>query len=127
MEEWTGPALSEEEAREQDERIKRFVPLARDVVLVLVKTVRATRMYLPNNPVYVKFREELGEKFEDFFKDEELISFKVDRFDLVFLGQKVYENPSTEDNMALMFFKDGVREFCFHRGITAEEIAGFID
>ena len=127
MEEWTGPALSEEEVREQEERIKRLVPLARDVVMVLVKTVRATKMYLPNNPVYIKFREELGEKFESFFKEEELMSFNVGRYELTFLGQEVYQNPDKEDNMALMFFKDGVREFSFHRGIAGEEIGAFID
>ncbi len=43
------------------------------------------------------------------------------------MGQQVYHNPDKEDNLALMFFKDGIREFCFHKGITPEEVYGFID
>jgi HEAT repeat protein len=131
MEEYRGPeaAFSEnaEEEREKQERIDRLTPLAKEVVMVLVKTIKATKLYLPNNPIYQRFRDELQEKFEKYFQDEELLSFMVQRFELLFLDQQVYHNPDKEDNIALMFFKDGIREFCFHRGITPEEIDGFID
>jgi hypothetical protein len=118
---------SAEEAREKEERINRLTPLAKEVVMVLVKTIKATKLYLPNNPIYQRFRDELREKFEKYFQDEELLSFMVQRFELSFLDQQVYHNPDKEDNIALMFFKDGIREFCFHRGISSEEIDGFID
>jgi len=121
------PTLSEEEERAKEERIKKLTPLARDVVMVLVKTIKATGMYMPNNPIYQKFREELKEKFESYFEYEDMLSFMVKRFELTFLDQEVYHNPDKEDNVALMFFKDGIREFCFHKGITQEDIDGFID
>jgi HEAT repeat protein len=116
-----------EEEREKQERIDRLTPLAKEVVMVLVKTIKATKLYLPNNPIYQRFRDELQEKFEKYFQDEEMLSFMVQRFELLFLDKQVYHNPDKEDNIALMFFKDGIREFCFHRGITPEEIDGFID
>ncbi len=115
------------EEREREERIARLTPLAKEVVMVLVKTVKATKLYLPNNPIYQKFRDELREKFERYFQDEDMLSFIVKRFELSFLDQQVYYNPDKEDNIALMFFKDGVREFCFHKDITPEEINSFID
>jgi len=127
MDEGLEPALSQEEQKEKEARIKKLAPLAKDVVMVLVKTIKATKMYLPNNPIYQKFREELKDKFDIYFKDEDYLSFLVKRFDLTFLDQLVYQNPDKEDNIALMFFKDGIREFCFHRGITPVEIDGFIN
>ena len=131
MEEYQGTEAafseSEEEQREKEERINRLTPLAKEVVMVLVKTIKATKLYLPNNPIYQRFRDELREKFEKYFQDEELLSFMVQRFELSFLDQQVYQNPDKEDNIALMFFKDGIREFCFHRGISPEEIDNFID
>jgi len=130
MDEDLVPALSEQEereAREKEERVKKLAPLAKDVVLVLVKTIKATSMYLPNNPIYQKFREELKEKFAAYFEHEDLLSFHVKRFELTFLDQQVYQNPDKEDNIALMFFKDGVREFCFQKGMTDQDTDGFID
>jgi hypothetical protein len=123
----TGSDIFNEAERLDEERAKKLVPLAKDVVMVLVKTIKATRMYLPNNPIYQKFYDELLEKLRAFFDEEEMLSFLVNRFDLTFMGQQVYQNPDKEDNLALMFFKDGIREFCFHKGITPEEAHGFID
>jgi hypothetical protein len=119
--------IFDEAGRLEEERAKKLVPLAKDVVMVLVKTIKATRMYLPNNPIYQKFYDELLEKLRVFFDEEEMLSFLVNRFELTFMGQQVYQNPDKEDNLALMFFKDGIREFCFHKGITPEEAHGFID
>ena len=127
MDEEAGASLSSAEEQEKQERVSRLTPLAKEVVQVLVKTIKATKMYLPNNPVYQKFREELKEKFDAYFKFEDYLSFQVKRFELTFLDQQVYNNPDKEDNIALMFFKDGIREFCFLKDITPEEIEGFID
>jgi hypothetical protein len=127
MDEAAGGALASQEDIEKEERIKRLTPFAKDVVMVLVKTIKATKMYLPNNPIYQKFREELKEKLDVYFMDEEYLSLVVNQLELTFLDQQVYQNPDKDDNIALMFFKDGVREFCFHKGITPGEIDGFID
>jgi HEAT repeats/PBS lyase HEAT-like repeat len=110
-----------------EERIERLVPLARDVVLVLVKTLKATGMYLPNNPIYKRFHEDLSQKFEAYFAEEDSLSLRVNRFELTFLGREVYQNPDKEANIALMFFKDGVRELSFHNGIDEAEIDGLMD
>ncbi len=130
MEEYKGPAAyweGGEEERQKQELIARLTPLVKDIVMVVVKTVKATKLYLPNNPIYQKFRDELKEKFDKYFQYEDMLSLAVRRFELLFLDQQVYNNPDKEDNIALMFFKDGVREFCFHNDITPEEIDGFIE
>ncbi|HEX9860230.1 MAG TPA: HEAT repeat domain-containing protein [Nitrospirota bacterium] len=127
MAENIGPGPPDEEAKAALERIEKLVPLAKDIVLVLVKTLRAAGMYLPNNPVYKKFHEELSSKFAVFFEEEDSLSFRVRRFELEFMGRQVYHNPDREANIALMFFKDGVREVSFHKGVDDAEIKGFID
>lgn len=127
MTELIGPGPPDEEAQAAQERVEKLVPLAKDIVLVLVKTLKAAGMYLPNNPVYKKFHEELSARFAAFFEEEELLSLRVRRFELEFMGRQVYHNPDREANIALMFFKDGVREVSFHKGVDDGEIKGFID
>src|SRR5512143_2212250 len=122
----SGAALAKE-ILEQEERVGRLIQQARDVVTVLVKVVKASKIHLPNNPVYVKFREELKDSLDQLFKEGERVSFEVSSFALGFNGQEVYSNTDMEDNIALMFFEDGVSELCFHRGVTDEELAGFVE
>lgn len=127
MAEIIGPGPPDEEAQAAQERVEKLVPFAKDIVLVLVKTLKAVGMYLPNNPVYKKFHEELSARFAAYFEEEELLSLRVRRFELEFMGRQVYHNPDREANIALMFFKDGVREVSFHKGVDDGEIKGFID
>ncbi|MBI5696421.1 MAG: HEAT repeat domain-containing protein [Nitrospirae bacterium] len=128
MDDALGSVLPDYDGREKDaERIKALAALARDVVMVLVKTVKATKIYLPNNPIYQKFHEELGERFGAFFEHEERLGIQVRPHELAFMGQQVYENLERDDNLALMFFRDGIREICFEKGVTPDETRGFID
>lgn len=127
MEDSREAAQTTEEQRAAEERLDRLAALAKDVVLVLVKTLKATGMYLPNNPIYKRFHEELARKFAAYFDLEDRLSLRINRFELTFLDREVYKNPDKEANIALMFFKDGVREICFHKGIDSGEINGLMD
>ena len=105
----------------EHERERKLAAFAREVVAVLAKTVAAMRMYLPNNPVYLKFREDLEKKFELFFLEEDMLTLTIGRFDLSFRGIQVYTNTDKEESLAFLLYKDGVRDISFHKGITPDE------
>lgn len=93
----------------------------------LMKTKRAFEMYPSNNPLPVKFQEELKKRFDEFFESEDRLTLFIRQYDIFYKGQSVYHNPDKEDNLALFFYKDGLSELTFSPGFPGDELLDFID
>jgi HEAT repeat protein len=98
----------------------------KDIILSFLKTKKALRMYLPNNPIYVNSLTELYWRFKSFFKTNEDLILKIKQNEIIYEDTIVYSNPEKDDNLALLFFKDGIRELTFKTGLTESEILDFI-
>ncbi|MBI4690620.1 MAG: HEAT repeat domain-containing protein [Nitrospirae bacterium] len=98
-----------------------------EIFKAMTKTVKAFTTYPPNNPIYQKFSDELFEKFNSFFELHEDLPLKVEQFSLIYKDKKVFQSTDRNDNMALMLFIDGIREVCFHKGLTLSEIIDIIN
>lgn len=98
----------------------------KDIILTLLKTKKALRMYLPNNPIYVNALTELYWRFKSFFKTNENLTLRFRQNEILFEDTIVYSNPEKDDNLALFFFKDGIRELTLKNGLTQDELLGFI-
>jgi hypothetical protein len=98
----------------------------RDIIQSLIKAKKTLRMYPANNPIYLKTLEDLYSRFEDFFHHADSLSFKIKQHSIFHDSEEVYQNPEKEDNLALFFFKDGLRELTFKRGLLQEELEGFL-
>jgi HEAT repeat protein len=46
--------------------------------------------------------------------------------EILFESERVYHNPEKDDNLALFFFKDGLKELTFKKNISKEEIEEFL-
>lgn len=94
---------------------------------MLLKTKKLIRMYPENNPMYIKAVNDMYEKFEEAFqtiaKDIEL---QIRQYEIFFEDEQVYHNPEKTDNIALFFFKDGIRELKFLKTLNKEELEGFL-
>ena len=119
-----GPGEPEEAQAVPDTTEAREV---RDLLLAAIKTKRAFEMYPSNNPILAKFQEDLIRRFDEFLTSYERISLLVHQQDILYNGQSVYHNPEKEDNLALLFYKDGLRDLTFTRGLTPEEVLDFVD
>lgn len=98
-----------------------------DFLRALGKAVKAARMYPANNPIYARFQNDLFERLNVVFTEFTGLRLVVGQHRLFFQGEVVYENSDSEDSLARLFFRDGVRELSFHLGLEREEMGRFLD
>jgi len=98
----------------------------RDIILTLLKTKKAMKMYLPNNPIYINAVTELYWRLRSFFKTNENLTLRFRQNEILYDDAVVYTNPEKDDNLALLFFKDGLRELTIKNGLTEDELLEFI-
>jgi hypothetical protein len=106
--------------------ISQDTRLARDILQSIIKSKKTLRMYPQNNPVYVKALEDLYARFGDFFHFKGDLTFKINQHSIFHDSEEVYQNPEKDDNIALFFFKDGLRELTFRQGLLLEELESFM-
>jgi hypothetical protein len=102
------------------------VSSATDVVLAVVKATKGLRIYLPNNPVLIKFVEELATKLEGHIQRYGDFKLDVEPFVLRYKGAAIYENPDPKESLAFRVHSDGIRVVSFARGIEQRELKVFL-
>jgi len=108
---------------EQSEDIKA----AKDVLQNIIKAKKAFRLYPKNNPIFVKTLEDLFNTFRNFFNYKDELSLTIGQNIIAYDSEEIYHNPEREDNVALFFFKDGLRELTFKKGLLKEELEEFME
>ncbi len=110
----------------EPEAISEDIKLAKEVVQGVLKAKKLLNMYPPNNPVYIKTSGEVYNKFREFFDLNNKLSLKIQQYELKFNNEQIYYNPDKNDNLALLLFKDGIKEIDFLSSLTQQEIEDFI-
>jgi hypothetical protein len=105
-----------------NESLKR----ARDLVQSFLKSKKILRIYPQNNPIYINTLEENHSKFKDFFCYSDKMNLHIKQNEIYFDSEPVYTSSEKEDNLALFFFKDGLREITFNKGLSLEELEDFL-
>jgi len=100
--------------------------LGRDLTVSLIKAIKADRVYPSDNPILDVFREQLVKKFQFFLNKYPSFIFQIGEFTLSFMEKVLYENKDLKSSLAFFFFKDGVRELRFMKGIEEWEILEFL-
>jgi len=96
------------------------------VIQVILKAKKILQMYPENNPIYIKTLKELSDKFSEFFQHADTLQLQIGKNDIYYNSESVYQHAGMHDNLALLFFKDGLRELTFKNGLTAKEAEDFI-
>ncbi len=99
---------------------------ARDILQNIIKAKKNLRMYPENNPIYVKTLEDSYSRFNAFFDYRDSLALKIKQNSIYFDSEQLYYNPEKEDNLALFFFKDGLREIIFNKGLLQNELEEFL-
>ena len=90
------------------------------------KGMRATQLYLPNNPVYQRAVENIRGAFRQIWQATDEIDFDVRETELRWDDQTVYSNDQKNESIAWTLHKDGVRSITLKRGVEDEEIVRFL-
>ena len=96
------------------------------VIQAILKAKKILQMYPENNPIYIKTLKELSDKFSEYFQYADSLPLQIGKNDIYYNSESVYQHTGMHDNLALLFFKDGLRELTFKNGLTAKEAEDFI-
>jgi HEAT repeat protein len=99
---------------------------ARDIVQSVLKAKKILRMYPRNNPIYSNTLQECFDKFREFFYLKDELNLKIRQNEIFYEEEQLYYSAEKEDNLALFFFKDGLREIDFMKGLSLEEMEEFL-
>ena len=106
--------------------INEEIRAAKDVIQAILKSKKILRMYPSNNPIYIKTLEDANSKFREFFYYNDELQLKIKQNEIYCGSEQVYSSSEKEDNLALFFFKDGLRELTFRKGLTNDETEAFL-
>ncbi|HEX9219911.1 MAG TPA: HEAT repeat domain-containing protein [Gemmatimonadaceae bacterium] len=94
-----------------------------DLLKAFVKAVRATQMYLPNNPMHARSLEAVKEAFGAIWQHTDELELQVIETRLEWESRVVLdEGERTSDNVAWLLYKDGIRELKMLKGFEEDEL-----
>lgn len=117
-----GKKKEEEEILEE-----RSVKATRALLQTFLQTVKAFRLYEADHPILNKFLERLKKDFDHYFEEFESFPLLVGEFRLYYRGKIVYENQDLKESLAFYFYRDGIREIKFIRGLEFQEVVNFLN
>jgi hypothetical protein len=100
---------------------------AKALVQSFIQTVKGYRLYEADHPSPARFLDRLKKDFDHYFDEYDSFSLQVGESHLFYQGKVVYESQDARESVAFIFFKDGIRELRFYKGLEPREILGFLD
>ena len=107
---------------EQVEADPAAVSAIESLMQVFLKGLRASQLYLPNNPVYQKAIENLRAAFEPVWEHNSEVDLRVTESELLWDAAPVLKQEEKTESVAWLLFKDGVRTVSLSPGVEDEEI-----
>ncbi|HYT03663.1 MAG TPA: HEAT repeat domain-containing protein [Gemmatimonadales bacterium] len=97
-----------------------------ELMQVLSKGIRATQLYLPNNPVYQRAVDNIRAAFRQIWQATDDLQFDVGETELRWEDAVVYTQDQRNESIAWTLYKDGVRSLAFKPGVEDAEIVRFL-
>ncbi|MGZ3614361.1 MAG: HEAT repeat domain-containing protein [Thermodesulfobacteriota bacterium] len=111
----------------EEKAIEEKVKSTKALIQNFLQTVKAFRLYETNHPILSKFLERLRKDFDQYFDEFDSFSLQIGEYRLYYRGNVVYENEDVKESLAFVFFKDGIRELQFSRGLEFRELLDFLN
>ncbi len=84
-------------------------------------------MYPESNPLPQSLKQSFSEKLVEIVDEQFEVKISVEQGLLRYREQLVYEDRSREENLAAIFFDNGITEFTFRAGIEVEDVFRLLD
>jgi len=93
---------------------------------VVSKGMRATQLYMPNNPVYQRAVENIRSAFRQIWQSTDDLIFDIGETEIRWEDNAVYSQDQRNESIAWTLYKDGVRSLTFKPGVEDAEIVRFL-
>ncbi len=129
MDKGTSPVKSLEDKIDisEEKEIEEKVKSTKSLIQTFLQTLKAFRLYEANHPILSKFLERLRRDFDHYFDEFDSFSLQIGEHRLYYRGNVVYENEDVKESLAFLFFKDGIREIQFIKGLEYKEMIDFLN
>jgi hypothetical protein len=118
-------------AREPEPQEPPFSPApVEELLRLIVKAARAHQMYLPNNPVYRGAIDSLRSGYAGIWAQIDELCLVVGESEIRWFGAIVAGEAGvgkSAENLAWLFYKDGVRELKMVKGFEEQEVIKFLE
>lgn len=114
-----------EDQRRQEPDPEEF-SRAKEVIQHLTKIFSLLKIYPADNPFIESAKEAIHKKSKEFFSDYEELKLDIDEFSFKYKDQVLLSDEQKKKSLPFLFFKDGMRELSFLRGLTSEEMNCFV-
>src|SRR5262249_19638495 len=91
------------------------------------RTLKTCRLYDANNPAGIRFRTELALGAARVLDQHGAMKLTFTADDVTCEGLSLYPAKSRDDNLALPFYRDGVRGITLHPGLIPHEVDTLLD
>jgi hypothetical protein len=99
-----------------------------ELLRLISKAARAHQLYLPNNPIYRRAIENLRAGFPPIWAEVDELTLTITESEIRWFDTPVAGEAGNKsaDNLAWLFYKDGVRELTFMKGFEEAEVIKFL-
>jgi HEAT repeat protein len=92
------------------------------LVQQLARTLKNCRLYDANNPTVVRFREDLAAALRRVLDEFGALQLDFTSDDVFYHEASLYPAKSRDDNLALAFYRDGIRSMTIEPGFDSREL-----
>src|SRR5256885_8605135 len=93
---------------------------------VVSKGMRATQLYMPNNPVYQRAVDNIRTAFRQIWQATDDLIFDIGETAMRWEDNVIYSQDQSNESIAWTLYKDGVRSLTFKPGVEDLEIVRFL-
>lgn len=93
----------------------------------LARAAKTSRLYDPANPAVATLRRDLAAALDALLKEHGSVEVTFTPESISAGETPLYLARSREDNLALPFFRDGIRAMTIHQGMDAREVGALLD
>jgi hypothetical protein len=122
------PQTEQEKPQTEEEKPKADpveVKKAGNVIQFFKKAFSLIKLYPPENPSVTKSVDLFNKQMGEFLNEYEELAIEVGEFSFSYKGEIVFQGEERSKSLPFLFYKDGLRELSFHKGLDKGELHEF--
>jgi hypothetical protein len=100
---------------------------AREILLVLGKSVSSARLFPGEHQTVGHFISDLHQRLTDYLEKYRKLELGIEEQSFTLDGKTLFHDPNPARSLPFFFFKDGMKGLGFYRGLQKGELEGFLE